>query len=73
MSKVAVETHLAPPPRIGIYSQAIVAAGLVFCSGSLPADTTGAIIEGDIKIRTVRILCILQHDFHTKWACPASI
>jgi 2-iminobutanoate/2-iminopropanoate deaminase len=54
MSRTPVFTKDAPPPRVGIYSQAIVAGNLVFCSGSLPADpATGAMIEGDIKIHTV--------------------
>ncbi|EXJ81573.1 endoribonuclease L-PSP [Capronia coronata CBS 617.96] len=53
MSRVSVFTKDAPPPRVGIYSQATVAGGFVWCSGSLPADPeTGAIIEGDIQTHT---------------------
>ncbi|KAJ5930814.1 hypothetical protein N7466_006307 [Penicillium verhagenii] len=51
--KRAVLTKDAPPPLPGIYSQAIVANGLVFCSGSVPMDaTTGKIIDGDVKAHT---------------------
>lgn len=37
------------PAAIGPYSQAIVANGIVFCSGQIPLDpATGALVEGDI-------------------------
>ncbi|KAH8811332.1 putative L-PSP endoribonuclease family protein [Xylogone sp. PMI_703] len=53
MSRLPVYTAEAPSPRVGVYSQAIVANGFVYCSGSLPADpTTGQIIEGDVKAHT---------------------
>ncbi len=45
------------PAAIGPYSQAIAAAGLVFCSGQIPLDpVTGQIVEGDIEIQTRRVL-----------------
>jgi enamine deaminase RidA (YjgF/YER057c/UK114 family) len=54
MSRVEVFTKDAPPPRVGIYSQAVISAGLVFCSGSLPADpVSGDIIDGDVQVHTV--------------------
>lgn len=54
MSRTPVFTTDAPPPRVGIYSQAIVCNGLVYCSGSLPADPEmGQLIEGDITAHTV--------------------
>lgn len=54
MSKTAVLTVNAPQPPPGI-SQAIVAGGFVFCSGSVPIDaTTGKIVEGDVQAHTVR-------------------
>jgi enamine deaminase RidA (YjgF/YER057c/UK114 family) len=59
MSRIPVSTSEAPPPRVGIYSQAMVAGGLVFCSGSMPADPkTGAIIEGDVQVHTVSVLTV---------------
>lgn len=54
MSKQAVLTEKAPKPLPGIYSQAIVANGFVFCSGQVPMDpTTMALVEGDVQAHTV--------------------
>ncbi len=56
MSQRAVESSSAPK-AIGPYSQAIVAGGLVFCSGQIPLDpATGQIVDGDIKVQTRRVL-----------------
>ncbi|RAL03124.1 Endoribonuclease L-PSP [Aspergillus ibericus CBS 121593] len=46
----AVNTQDAPPPR-AFYNQAVVANGFVFCSGQLPKDATGRIVEGTIQDR----------------------
>jgi enamine deaminase RidA (YjgF/YER057c/UK114 family) len=54
MSKSAVLTKNAPPPLAGILSQAIIANGMVYCSGATGVDpATGKLVEGDIKARTV--------------------
>ena len=54
--RTVVATEQAPA-AIGPYSQAIAAAGLVFCSGQIPLDpVTGQIVEGDIEIQTRRVL-----------------
>jgi hypothetical protein len=54
MSKQAVLTDDAPKPLPGIYSQAIVANGFVFCSGQVPMDPkTMKLAEGDIQAHTV--------------------
>jgi len=54
MSKQAVLTDNAPKPLPGIYSQAIVANGFVYCSGQVPLDpATGHMAEGDIQAHTV--------------------
>jgi 2-iminobutanoate/2-iminopropanoate deaminase len=46
MHRQAVSTHHAPP-AIGPYSQAIVAGGFVFCSGTAGIDpATGEIPDG---------------------------
>ncbi|EOD52534.1 YjgF-like protein [Neofusicoccum parvum] len=51
--KVATLTDKAPKPLPGIYSQAIVANGMVFCSGAVPMDAeTGKLIDGDVKAHT---------------------
>ncbi|CAI6101111.1 unnamed protein product [Clonostachys chloroleuca] len=52
-TKTPVLTTKAPPPLPGIYSQAIIANGLIFCSGAVPMDAeTGNIINGDIQAHT---------------------
>ena len=58
MSKQAVLTDKAPKPLPGIYNQAIVANGFVFCSGCVPmSPETSKLIDGDIKAHTVSYLC----------------
>ncbi|KEF61512.1 endoribonuclease L-PSP [Exophiala aquamarina CBS 119918] len=53
MSKQAVLTDKAPKPLPGIYSQAIVANGFVYCSGQVPMDpATSKLAEGDIQAHT---------------------
>jgi len=55
-----VHTALAPK-AIGPYSQAIVANGLVFVSGQIPADpATGDIVSQDIQEQTRSSLSNLQ-------------
>jgi 2-iminobutanoate/2-iminopropanoate deaminase len=55
MSRQAVSSDAAPP-ALGPYSQAIVAGGLVFCSGTAGIDpATGAIPEG-IEAQTEQAL-----------------
>ncbi|KAF8462548.1 Endoribonuclease L-PSP/chorismate mutase-like protein [Kalaharituber pfeilii] len=51
----AVFSPDAAPPA-GPYSQAIKAAGLVFVSGQIPADSQGNIIEGEIEVCTEQCL-----------------
>lgn len=49
------------PAAIGPYSQAIVAAGLVHCSGQVAlVPETGEMLEGDVRAQTERILENLQ-------------
>lgn len=55
-SKTPVLTSKAPKPLPGIYSQAIKANGMVFCSGAVPMDAeTGKLIDGDIQAHTVSL------------------
>ena len=45
------------PQAIGPYSQAIKAAGLVFCSGQIALDpASGTIVGGDVAQQTERVL-----------------
>ena len=52
----AVETEDAPEP-IGPYSQALVAGGVLYCSGQVPLDPeTGELVEGGIAEQARRCL-----------------
>jgi len=47
----------AAPQAIGPYSQAIKAAGLVFCSGQIALEpASGTIVAGDVAQQTERVL-----------------
>lgn len=55
-----IETDKAPK-AIGPYSQAIVVGNMVYVSGQLPVDPkTGAMVEGDIRVLTLRVIQNLQ-------------
>ncbi|RMX90406.1 hypothetical protein D0869_00131 [Hortaea werneckii] len=52
-AKQVISTDKAPMGLKGIYSQAIVANGTVYCSGSVAMDpATGQIIDGDVGAHT---------------------
>lgn len=54
--KETVSTDNAPG-AIGPYSQAIKAAGMVFCSGQIPIDpATGEFVSGDVAEQAVQVL-----------------
>lgn len=54
--KIPVNTDKAPKALSGIYNQAIVANGMVFCSGVVALDKdTMKIIDGDVKAHTVSL------------------
>lgn len=70
-TKTPVLTDKAPKPLPGIYSQAIVANGVVYCSGAVPMDAaTGKLIDGDVKAHTVRAECI---HYLTNWRVANTI
>lgn len=55
-SRRAVETGDAPEP-IGPYSQALVAGGVLYCSGQVPLDPgSGELVEGGIAEQARRCL-----------------
>ncbi|RAL01991.1 putative L-PSP endoribonuclease family protein Brt1 [Aspergillus ibericus CBS 121593] len=61
-TKTPVLTDKAPKPLPGIYSQAIVSNGVVYCSGAVPMDPeTGKLIDGDIKAHTHQCIKNLGH------------
>ena len=56
MTKTIVHTDAAPA-AVGPYSQAVVAKGLVFCSGQIPLDPeSGELVEGTIADQTRRCM-----------------
>lgn len=44
------------PAAIGPYSQAVKSGGFVFCSGQIPLNTGGVIVDGDVKAQAVQVL-----------------
>ena len=60
MDRNVIYSADAPKP-IGPYSQAVEAGGFLFCSGQIPLDPpTGALVAGDIRTQTQRILDNLE-------------
>ncbi|KAL2219088.1 putative L-PSP endoribonuclease family protein [Thermoascus aurantiacus ATCC 26904] len=60
--KTPVFTEKAPKPLPGIYNQAIIANGVVYCSGAVALDPeTGKLVEGDIKAHTHQCIKNLTH------------
>ncbi|EEA19676.1 hypothetical protein TMatcc_009818 [Talaromyces marneffei ATCC 18224] len=61
-TKTPVLTEKAPKPLPGIYSQAIIANGVVYCSGAVAMDPeTGKLVDGDIKAHTHQCIKNLTH------------
>jgi 2-iminobutanoate/2-iminopropanoate deaminase len=49
------------PAAIGPYSQALVAGGLVHCSGQIALDPeSGELVEGDVSVQAERVLTNLR-------------
>lgn len=49
------------PKAIGPYSQAVVAGGLVHCSGQIALDPrTGELVAGDVRVQAERVLANLE-------------
>jgi 2-iminobutanoate/2-iminopropanoate deaminase len=60
---IGIEVVATPeaPKAIGPYSQAVVAKGLVWCSGQIALDpATGELLSGDVRAETERVLKNLQ-------------
>jgi reactive intermediate/imine deaminase len=55
--RTPIFTKNAPNPLLGLYSQAIVANGFVYCSGNVAMDPeTNQIIYGDIQAHTHQVI-----------------
>jgi 2-iminobutanoate/2-iminopropanoate deaminase len=50
----------AAPAAIGPYSQAIIANGMVYCSGQIALDLSGKVIDGDVRAQTHQIFRNIQ-------------
>ena len=48
------------PAAIGPYSQAVKSGGFVFCSGQIPLNTEGVIVDGDVRVQAVQVLTNLK-------------
>ena len=55
MSQKRVATDQAPG-AIGPYSQAIVAGGMVYCSGQIPLLPSGELLQGDVEAQTHQVM-----------------
>ncbi|EFX03020.1 L-psp endoribonuclease family protein [Grosmannia clavigera kw1407] len=58
MSSIVLSQDAAPPA--GPYSQAIKTPFAIFCSGQIPADKDGNLIEGTIQEKTAACIKSLQ-------------
>jgi len=54
-----IETNSAPA-AVGPYSQAVIANGMVFCSGQIPLKLDGVVVEGGIREQTRQVLANLE-------------
>jgi 2-iminobutanoate/2-iminopropanoate deaminase len=59
MDRIEVRTDSAPP-AIGPYSQAIVAGGFVFCSGTPGIDPSTGEVPADLEAQTEQALVNLE-------------
>ena len=65
-------TTPSAPAAIGPYSQAIVAGGLVHCSGQIALDpATGALVPGDVSAQAERVLANLTAVLAAAGSSPA--
>jgi 2-iminobutanoate/2-iminopropanoate deaminase len=59
MKKHIISSEQAPA-AVGPYSQAVAAGPFVFCSGQIPMNKAGELVQGDIVVHTVQVLENLQ-------------
>ncbi|KAH8178182.1 endoribonuclease l-PSP domain-containing protein [Sarocladium implicatum] len=72
MSRVAVRTNKAPPPK-PIFNQAIIANGFVFCSGQVGRDANGKDIEGTVQDRTHQAIANLRAVLEEAGSCLENV
>jgi 2-iminobutanoate/2-iminopropanoate deaminase len=73
MANKIISTENAPG-AIGPYSQAIEAAGMLFCSGQIPIDpSTGEFVEGGVAEQTRQVLTNLREVLRSGGASLESV
>lgn len=71
---MTVVTTPNAPAAIGPYAQAVVHAGLVYCSGQIPLDPeSGAMIDGDVALQTRQALKNLDAVLHAAGTIRARV
>lgn len=70
----AINTSAAPDP-VGPYNQAVLAGGLLFCSGQIALDpTSGQMVgDGDVEAETRQALANLQAVLTAAGSSPARV
>jgi 2-iminobutanoate/2-iminopropanoate deaminase len=54
-TKTVIKPKQSPAP-VGPYNHAVRIGDLLFCSGQIPLDASGALVSGDIRAQTERVL-----------------
>ena len=44
------------PQAVGPYSQAVKSGNLLFCSGQIPLNPDGSVVDGDVRVQATQIL-----------------
>ena len=54
MNRTVIKTDKAAP-AIGTYSQAILTDTMLYCSGQIPLNPQGVMVEGDVTAQTIQV------------------
>ena len=54
MNRTVISTDKAAP-AIGPYSQAILTDTMLYCSGQIPLNAQGVMVEGDVTAQTIQV------------------
>jgi len=54
MNRTVISTDKAAP-AIGPYSQAIMTDTMLYCSGQIPLNPQGVMVEGDVTAQTIQV------------------
>lgn len=73
LKEMEIVSTEAAPAAIGPYSQAIKLGGLLFTSGQIPLDATGALVAGGIEEQAHQVFRNLQAVLEAGGASLASV